>query len=113
MSPLFFFLSFLTNLVFEFYLNTVFCIPIFFFYFKYLHCTTFWPLRSHAVKYPPVSLGPFSILGSLSDVHDRVCSLKRNAVCPASPALVNEMVASIIFYCSFELFWYIINNMTK
>ena len=44
-----------------------------FFNFKYFHCTHCWSLRAHAGKYPPASLGPFSIPDPA--VYDRVCSL--------------------------------------
>ena len=94
----FFLHSFVANWVLEFYLDGILFTPICL-NFKYFHCTTFWPLRAHAGKYPPALLGPFSFPGSPSAVHDRVCWLKRKAFCSACPALVNEMVGNRIFYC--------------
>ena len=48
---------------------------------------------------PPGSLGPSYSPVSHSAILDRVCSLKRSAVCSASSALVDDMTGSNIFYC--------------
>ena len=90
--------------------------PFSFFTSNFVHHKTPWPLRPHFVQYPPGSLEQFSSPGFPSAVHDQVCSLKRSALCSASPALINDMTGSNIFYCVLntcdsvcEFFWHNIN----
>ena len=93
--------------------------PFSFFTSNFVHHKNSWPLRPHSVQYPPGLVGLFSSPGYPSGVHDRVCSLKIWALCSASPALVEYMMGSNIFYCVLrncdsvcDLFWYNINYVS-
>ena len=77
--------------------NNFFNLSFPFFTINFVHHKAPWPLRPHSGKNPPGQY-PFSSPCSPSDLHDKVCSLKISTVCSGSPAFVDDMIVSNIFY---------------